>query len=80
MPTEGVQKIIERAITDEAFRTLLLEEPDKALAGFDLNEQEIASLKGLKLEQFEAETGDLEQRVSKIAAPLLPGGAVLSSP
>ncbi len=80
MPTEGVEKVIERAITDEAFRTLLFDEPDKALAGSGLTEQEIASLKGLKPEQFEAATGDLEQRVSKIAAPLLPGGAVLGSP
>ncbi len=65
MSAESVQQIIGRAIGDEAFRELLFSKPDQALAGFDLTADEIATLKGLKREEFDAAASDLEQRISK---------------
>ncbi len=75
MPSESVQKIIGRAIADEAFRELLLGNPDRALAGYELTAEETGALKGLKPEELDA-LAELEQRVSK-TAPFIPGGAVL---
>ncbi len=67
MSTESVQKIIGRAIGDEAYRELLFSHPDQALEGFDLTQEEITALKGLKREEFDATAGDLEERVSKMS-------------
>ncbi len=65
MSAESVQQIIGRAITEEAYRELLFNNPDQALAGFDLTAEETSALKGLKREEFDAAAGDLEQRISK---------------
>ncbi len=65
MSTEAVKTIIGRAVAEEAYRELLFTNPDQALAGFDLTEEETATLKGLKREEFDAAAGDLEQRISK---------------
>lgn len=77
MPSESVQKIIGRAISDAAFRELLLGNPDQALAEYNLSAEEITALKNLKREEFDA-PAELEQRVSK-AAPFVPGGAVIGA-
>ncbi len=70
MSAESVKQIIERAIAEEPFRELLFSNPNQALAGFDLTVDEIAALKGLKREEFDAAAGDLEQRISKSFAGL----------
>ncbi len=77
MPSKTMQKIIGRAIADAAFRELLLGNPDQALAEYSLTAEEASALKNLKREEFDA-PAELEQRVSKAAAPFVPGGAVLS--
>jgi hypothetical protein len=65
MSTETVQKIIIKAVTDEDYRELLFSEPDKALEGFELSDEEIASLKALERDQFNASIGELEERMSR---------------
>jgi hypothetical protein len=65
MSADNVKKIIGRAVTDAAFRELLFNKPDEALAGYDLTEAEIASLKNLTREQFDATASKLEERVSR---------------
>jgi hypothetical protein len=47
------------------YRQLLLEEPDKAIEGYELTEEEVASLKSLHAEKFDAVAGELEERISR---------------
>ncbi len=65
MSTESVQKIIGRAIAEEAYRELLFSDPEQALAGFELTSEETSALKGLRRDEFDAAAGDLEERLSK---------------
>lgn len=65
MSIEQIQEIIGKAITDSEYRQLLLSDPDQALEGYDLTEEEIESLKGLESEQFNEITGELDERISK---------------
>ncbi len=65
MSKEAVQKVIGRAIADQTFRNLLLNNPDQALAGFDLTAEEISALKGIDRESLSAGTAELEARISK---------------
>lgn len=65
MSTESVKKIIGRAVTEPEYRGVLFSDPDKALAGYDLTEEEAAALKGLEREKFDAVAGELEERISK---------------
>ncbi len=65
MSEENVKKIIGRAVTDAAFRGLLFSRPDEALAGYDLTDDEIVSLKNLPREQFDSTAIQLEERVSR---------------
>jgi len=61
MSQEELQKIVERALNDEAFRKLLTENPKEACAGFDVTEEEIQSL----ADQFSGTSEELEARISK---------------
>ena len=65
MSAENLEKIIARAVEDEKFRELLFKNPEAAVAGFDLSEAEIAILKSLAAENFDAAARDLEQRISR---------------
>ena len=47
MTKEAMDAVIGRAATDEAFRLLLLNEPDRALSEYDLSQEEIARLKAI---------------------------------
>jgi hypothetical protein len=42
-----VKEVLERAINDEAFRRQLLEDPDTALAGYELSEVQLMLLRSL---------------------------------
>ena len=50
---------------DPEFRELLFSEPDKAVAEYHLDEDEIASLKGIDREKFDAVATGLEERISR---------------
>jgi hypothetical protein len=65
MSKEVVQQIIGRAVTDAEFRNNLFADPDKALEGYDLTEQEIAGLKTLDAETMDTMAGNLDERISK---------------
>jgi hypothetical protein len=65
MSIENVQTIIGRAVTEEEYRELLFSDPEKALEGYELSEEEAAALKGLEREKFDAVAGELEDRISR---------------
>jgi len=65
MSAENLEKIVARAVEDESFRALLFSHPDQALQGIDLTDQEIAMLKTLAAENFDAAAGELEKRISR---------------
>lgn len=65
MSVESVETIISRAVTEPEYRELLFNEPDKALEGYELTEEEAASLKELEREKFDAVLGELEDRISR---------------
>lgn len=65
MSAENLEKIVERAVEDAVFRDLLFSNPDQAIEGYELTEQEILILKSLAREKFDAGARELEERVSK---------------
>ena len=65
MSTDTVQFIIGRAVTDPEYRELLFTDPEEALKDFELTEEEAHALNDLKREKFEAELGELENRISR---------------
>jgi hypothetical protein len=65
MSKESVKQIIGRALTESDYRELLFGDPEKALEGYDLTEEEAAALNGLEQGRFDAMAGELEERVSK---------------
>ena len=67
MASETVQEIIIKAVTDEEFRELLFSDPDKALGGFELTDEETSSLKALERDEFDAVAGELDDRLSRTA-------------
>lgn len=52
-------------VTDGEFRRMFFAEPDKALSGYDLTEDEIAALKATDTESLETFVGTLDERISK---------------
>ncbi len=65
MSQQAVAEIIGRAAAEPEFMNLLFNDPGKALAGYELDDEEKAMLQGLTPENFDALSGQLEQRVSK---------------
>jgi hypothetical protein len=68
--SEKQLKVLEKLISDEAFRKGFFEDPDAAVAkaGLDLNEEEMAGLKKFDSGTFSSALTDLDQRLSKSAA------------
>ena len=65
MSQEVVNNIIGKAATDTDFRQLLRDNPDQALKGFDLTEEEKDSLRKMNFESLDKFSGDLDDRISK---------------
>jgi hypothetical protein len=65
MSKEAVQAVIAKAVSDDKFREALFANPDKALQGHDLTEDEIAGLKKIDAETMESMAGSLDERISK---------------
>ena len=61
----GVKEIIERAIEDEKFRKLLFSDPEAALSGYDLTDQERKLLSNLDEDNFDEFAGGLGDRTTK---------------
>ncbi|HZU07007.1 MAG TPA: Os1348 family NHLP clan protein [Chloroflexota bacterium] len=73
MSQEALAQVIERASTDAAFRAQLQSDPDRALAGYELTAEERAAL--LSGDPGQLQSLGVEQRVSKLDNPPLPGEA-----
>jgi hypothetical protein len=67
--SEKQLKVLEKLIGDEEFRAGFFEDPDAtvAKAGIELNEEELAGLKGLDFGILGATLTDLDARLSKSA-------------
>ena len=63
MSLQSVQNVIGKAAVDRDYRELLFSKPDEALAGQDLSADEVACLKGLSREKFDAVAGELEEKI-----------------
>jgi hypothetical protein len=72
MSQEVVAKVIARALGDVEFRSQLFSDPDEALSGYDLTEEQRASLNALEEETFDAFASEVEDRVSR-AMIVIPG-------
>jgi hypothetical protein len=66
MSQKAVQNLIGRAVMDEAFRTLLFSDPDKAFEGYDLTEEEKKILRALDAEEVASFAGKLDERITKV--------------
>jgi len=64
-----VMEIIGKAIEDEKFRKKLFKKPEKALEGYDLTDEEHASLSNLNEDNFDGFAGGLGDRNTKGAIP-----------
>lgn len=60
-----LKEIIDRAVNDEKFRELLLKNPDKALEGYKLSDEDRKILEGLTEETFNEFAGGLGDRTTK---------------
>ncbi len=65
MSIEVVHQIIGRAVTDEAFRKLLFANPEEALKGYDLTDEEREALTDLDEEEVSAFSNQLSERITK---------------
>ena len=67
MSQEAVSQIIGRAVTDDEFRQLLFSNPEQALQGYDLTDDEKEALEDLKQEDLEDFSTKLDSRITKRA-------------
>jgi hypothetical protein len=65
MGEDAVAQIIGRAVMDDDFRALLLSNPEQALQGYDLSDDETEALKSLKQEDLEDFSAKLDSRITK---------------
>ena len=60
-----VKEIIQKALDDKQFRHQLFKNPEKALAGYDLTDEERKMLSGLDENNFDQFAGGLGDRTTK---------------
>lgn len=65
MSEEQVRTIIGRAVIDADYREIFFNDPDTALAGYELTAEEAQSLKDIKREAFDEVAAELEERISR---------------
>jgi len=71
MPKKALAEIIARALSDPGFRKKLIQQPNKALAGYDLTTEEIALIaSSLAKDQAADPARELDKRVSQARLPL----------
>jgi len=63
--SEALDQVVERALTDKAFRTLLFKDLDRALEGYSISDEERALLENLDEENFDQFAGGLGSRTTK---------------
>ncbi len=65
MSQKAVEQILGKMLLDRGFRSQMASEIDKALAGFELTEDELKGLKNMDLKDFHQTITGLDERVSK---------------
>jgi hypothetical protein len=65
MSRESVEAVIGKAVLDSEFRESLFADPNQALEGYELTDEEVAGLKVIDSETMEALAGTLDERISK---------------
>jgi hypothetical protein len=66
MSVSAFEAVIGKTIVEAEFRDLLLADPDQALAGFDLTEEEVSILKKIDSETLELLGSTLDTCIRKI--------------
>jgi hypothetical protein len=70
MSEEAINEVIRRALVDDEFRSQLFSDPEAALSGYDLTEEERASLSAMQEQAFDAFASEIEERISRSTAGL----------
>jgi len=65
MSDTALKEIIDRAVKDEDFRNLLFSDPNKALANYQLSDEDRKTLESLNAENFSSVTSELGDRTTK---------------
>ena len=79
MSNEKIQEIIGRMVSDAEFRQQLFDNPEAALADYDLSAEEMEAFKNMSDEGFDNLAGDLGDRISRLGLGGFPGGPGSSS-
>lgn len=58
-----LQQLLGRAVSDPAFRKMLLTSPESAVSGYELSSQELEQIKGLANESVVSTLGDEYDRL-----------------
>jgi hypothetical protein len=75
MSYEAVQAVLERTVTDPAFRSQLFNNPNEALAEYELTDDESGALRDLCVDASQSESAALNRRETKKVLPFwLTGG------
>jgi hypothetical protein len=72
---EAVQAVLERTVSDEAFRAQLFTHPEQALADYELTGPESEALRDLCVDASQSQSQALDRRETKKVLPFwLTGG------
>ncbi len=63
--SEALDQVVSKAVQDEAFRQLLLDDPATALADYEVTSEERQMLEQLTADTFDKFAGDLGDRDTK---------------
>src|SRR5579862_5817349 len=72
MSLPQLQELLSRVLTDEEFRNLFVADPDRAVLGYKLTEQERASLDGIDLGRLRAHSTLLQHGRVQLALKAFP--------
>jgi hypothetical protein len=64
MSIDGTRKVVSRAVLEEDFRRKLFSDPDAALQGYDLTDDEKSALRSIPAETIDNFANNLEERIS----------------
>ncbi len=65
MSQKAVEQILGKMLLDRGFRSQMASEMDKALAGYELTEEERNGLRNMDIKDFHQTVTGLDERVSK---------------
>ncbi len=77
---QALEAVVGRAVIDEEFRLLLFADPDTALAGYELTEEEVAALKRVDAENLDGCAGVIGPLVLRSLAPKYRESGAVTAP